>query len=252
MPTYGFCHLPAAPLRKEPSDASEMVSQLLFGECFRILGNNEKWACIENLNDAYRGYLGSKQYIEIGKDEAERFSDNSFVSDSVLDSIMLNGNRMLVPMGSHIPLQKTLDFNKLKISHNIKRHPASLLETARKLLNSPYLWGGKTCMGIDCSGFTQTVFSTQGVKLKRDASQQVTQGAEIASLKLACPGDLCFFDNAEGKIIHVGILCGDGEIIHASGCVRIDTIDENGILNRDTRNYTHHLAKICRIQPFFR
>lgn len=243
---YGFCHLPAVPLRKEPSDASEMVSQLLFGEYFEILEVSEKWVSVRNRNDGYLGYLGSKQYVQASDAEAENPVE-TFVVNNVSEHISVNGVDTVVPMGSRVPVTNVSEIGTLEIRHELKMRRSSLFETAEKLLNSPYLWGGKTCMGIDCSGFTQTVFATQGIQLRRDASQQVLQGSPINSMELAQPGDLCFFDNPQGRIIHVGILLDGGRIIHASGCVRIDGIDENGIFNADIRKYTHHLAKIRRM-----
>jgi gamma-D-glutamyl-L-lysine dipeptidyl-peptidase len=114
-------------------------------------------------------------------------------------------------------------------------------------LNSPYLWGGKTPFGIDCSGFTQMAYKLAGIKLRRDAWQQAEQGHTINLLEETEPGDLAFFDNDEGNIVHVGIILRDHKIIHAAGKVRIDSIDHYGINNKELKKYTHKLRLIKRM-----
>jgi len=125
--------------------------------------------------------------------------------------------------------------------------PQFVSEIASLYLNAPYLWGGRSPLGIDCSGFTQVVFKAAGVRLPRDAYQQAEVGQTLGFVEEASEGDLAFFDNAEGKIIHVGIVLKDRFIIHASGKVRIDKLDHQGIFNRETGKYSHTLRVIKRI-----
>lgn len=113
-------------------------------------------------------------------------------------------------------------------------------------LNAPYQWGGKSPFGIDCSGFTQMVYRLAGYQLKRDASQQVMQGKTVA-LSDAQVGDLAFFTNEAGRITHVGLMLDNNRIMHASGKVRIDTLDEQGIIHHETKQYTHQLNIMKRI-----
>jgi cell wall-associated NlpC family hydrolase len=121
-----------------------------------------------------------------------------------------------------------------------------LLQTAKKWLNAPYLWGGKTFLGVDCSGFVQTVFKVHGIRLSRDAWQQVKEGEAVEKLSFAKTGDVAFFNNPEGRITHVGILLNRNQIIHASGKVRIDKIDEEGIINIRADKRTHQLHSMKR------
>ncbi|HNC29596.1 MAG TPA: C40 family peptidase, partial [Cyclobacteriaceae bacterium] len=113
-------------------------------------------------------------------------------------------------------------------------------------LNAPYLWGGKSPFGIDCSGFVQMVFKINGYKLQRDSAQQAKQGKNV-SFQDMLPGDLMFFKNKENQIVHVGIFMGDEKIIHASGKVRIDHVNEEGILHMESRVYTHSFSLARRI-----
>jgi hypothetical protein len=122
-----------------------------------------------------------------------------------------------------------------------------LSTVAKKYLNAPYLWGGRTYWGIDCSGFSQIVYKIMGIPLPRDAKDQAKAGVDIISMRDIQPGDLAFFGNSEDNITHVGILLDMDTIIHASGKVRIDRFDETGIINKETGELTHNLVKIKRI-----
>ena len=106
-----------------------------------------------------------------------------------------------------------------------------IVKVARRYLNAPYLWGGRSPFGVDCSGFTQMVYKIAGQHLLRDAAQQVSQGRSIDFMEECQAGDLAFFDNEEGDIIHVGMILADNHIIHCDGMVRIDRLDQSGIHN---------------------
>lgn len=205
---YGFIFLSAVPMRLQPSDRSEMVNQLLMGDTFQILERAPKWSRIRCDLDGYEGWVDNKQYHEVSLDVVE-------------DARLQRAAAVSASSPSEVALNR--------------------------YLSAPYLWGGRTVMGIDCSGLTQVCFLACGVTLLRDASQQATQGIPVPTLQQLQKDDLCFFQNEEGRIIHVGISLGDGRIIHASGYVRIDRLDDTGIFDEQTHSYTHRLHSLRRI-----
>ncbi|WP_299436125.1 C40 family peptidase [uncultured Aquimarina sp.] len=246
---YGICNLSIVPLRLEPSDPSEMVSQVLYGEHFKVLEKRKKWSRIRLAFDAYEGWIDNKQYIEITEEEYKDFDTKSLnLTADLIDFVSCEDNQLMpIVLGSSLG---ALDFFKHQYDGNrvIDMRPKeTLVETAYLFLNAPYLWGGKTNFGIDCSGFTQMVYKLNGYKLLRDASLQATQGEPLSFIEESEPGDLAFFDNDEGMITHVGIIMKDNYIIHAHGKVRVDRIDHTGIFNGEKRLYTHKLRVIKRI-----
>jgi hypothetical protein len=253
---YAICVVPVSPLRAEPSHKSEMVSQLLFGEFIEVKDTSEYWMKVNCRFDGYEGWVQCNQVEETTMEPV--FNEEKYVTDW-MGEITINGDPMKVPLGSCVygTSGEKLKFGKMVISYlmshpwdpsSIKPSPQLIEERCRYFLNTPYLWGGKSVFGIDCSGFTQTTLKFFNIRLLRDAYLQATQGETIRDLGRASCGDLAFFENSDGKITHVGILLGNGEIIHASGRVRIDRIDETGIINKDSCNKTHNL---CLIKRYF-
>lgn len=246
---YGICNLSIVPLRGEASDMSEMVTQVLYGEHFKILEIRKKWSRIRLAFDNYEGWMDNKQYITISEADYFSFENNDVKLSSDLVDFVTGLDKQLfsICLGSNIAVSEYLNhkFEGRSVSKILRKE--KLIETALLYLNSPYLWGGKTPFGIDCSGFTQMVYKLNGYRLLRDASQQATQGEPLSFIEESEPGDLAFFDNEEGKITHVGIIMKDNYIIHAHGKVRIDRLDHSGIFNYDVRNHTHKLRVIKRI-----
>jgi hypothetical protein len=246
---YGICNLSIVPLRFEASDKSELVSQVLYGDCFKILEQRKKWSKIRLAFDKYEGWIDNKQYEII---EAAAYNNlNKEVPKLSMDLVefVQDSSQQLYP----IPLGASLNGLSL-LNHAFDGElvqgvmpKAEIINTAFLYLNSPYLWGGKTPFGIDCSGFTQMVYKLNGYKLLRDASQQASQGEALSFIEESEPGDLAFFDNNEGLIIHVGIIMKDNYIIHAHGKVRIDRLDHSGIFNAEKRTHTHKLRVIKKI-----
>ena len=240
------CELGTIPMRKEPTDRSEMISQMIFGETAELLDQNEKWMMVRTQFDHYEGWVDKKQLVAC-QDEQQ-----STMITSLFAQITDGHESKVIPAGSYIDLSHSkFEMKSGEIGTSLEYHNDSLEKTARMFLGSPYLWGGRTFAGIDCSGFTQIVFKLHGKKIRRDAWQQSEQGEAVTFIEEAQSGDLAFFDNADGKIIHVGIIFrtknNDIEIIHASGKVRCDALDHQGIFKRETGEYTHQLRIIKRI-----
>lgn len=254
MLTYGICHLSVVPIRAEASDRAEIITQLLFGECFVILEVLEKWTRIRCLWDDYEGWVDPKQYIA-GIEEKEALS--SLRAQVLLDrlaEVEMNNGIAYLSIASTINIEllnKYAPSSKYRFTGRSVEMGSSALAPVPALalnwLNAPYLWGGRSLFGIDCSGLTQNVFKMHGVRLKRDAYLQAEQGTLVNFVEEALPGDLAFFDNDEEKIIHVGIVLENQQIIHASGQVRIDRLDHHGIFNIDTKKYSHKLRIIKRL-----
>jgi hypothetical protein len=259
MADYGYCNTSIAAMRAEPSERSEMVSQLFFCEVFTILEDTVKWLFIRCENDGYTGWIDRKQYIPITDKEYTLLRGRSIAFPKELITTLKNQHTdecIRIFHGTPLPvnLQGIVEINshRWKPEGDIFYRPTStpdrknIVETAKTYLHAPYLWGGKSIFGCDCSGFVQTIYNMNGITIKRDASQQAREGETVNLIDEATPGDLIFFDNHEGDIIHVGILIENNQIIHASGCVRIDKIDHFGIFNQQQQTYTHKLRIIKR------
>jgi hypothetical protein len=253
---FGICTLNSIPLRLDASDTSEMVSQLLFGEHFKVLETKKQWLYVKLDFDGYQGWLDSKQVEEITEEYYLELKESNTTFSNELINFATTENDKLIPLsvGATLPNYKngTFSINNKSFSFDGKVIESSLtknaiIKTAFIYLNAPYLWGGKSPFGIDCSGFTQMVYKLNGFKLFRDASQQAKQGIVLSFIEESEPGDLAFFDNEEGKITHVGIILANNFIIHASGKVRLDRLDQSGIYNEETNRHTHKLRLIKKM-----
>jgi gamma-D-glutamyl-L-lysine dipeptidyl-peptidase len=246
--------VPAAPVRRKARHQSEMTNQLLFGETVKVIKQKGSlWAKVRSTHDDYEGWITSNLLKEINAAEVKRSCD--YVAADLLNTIRLHEQVMQLPIGSSLPgfaagqgsIHDLLYLFSGKYIHRKELKPGADLvkQLTHAWLNAPYLWGGRTIFGVDCSGFVQVNFKMMGIDLPRDAWQQAQGGSAVKKLKEAVCGDLAFFDDKE-EIVHVGILLGEDKIIHASGKVRIDTIDKKGIINSDTDKRTHSLKAIRR------
>jgi len=246
---YGICNLSLVPLRDDPADTSELVSQVIYGDFFKVLEQRKQWSKIRLAFDKYEGWVDNKQYVEISEDQYNALNKETPKLSTDLVEFIEDDNNQLFPItiGSSLNGLSLLNHKYDGDSINEKNTKSNIIQTAFTFLNAPYLWGGKTPFGIDCSGFTQMVYKLNGYKLLRDASQQATQGEALSFIEESEPGDLAFFDNSEGEIIHVGIIMKDNYIIHAHGKVRIDRLDHSGIYNVDKNTHTHKLRVIKKV-----
>ena len=258
---FGLCEIAFIPIRQGLSDKSEMLSQVVFGETFEILINRGDWIRIKLYSDAYEGWITKDSVSLINESEFINLQMNNTVFCDDLQTVLIkNGvEKITVPMGAlfnNVSIESgefTLNGSLYKLenaNHKIDDNSSKrqlIVSTCKKMMNAPYLWGGKTPWGIDCSGFVQLAYKIAGISLPRDSSQQVEIGNTINFINETQAGDILFFDDDEGNIVHVGVVYNSGTIIHASKKVRTDIIDHQGIYNRELKRYTHNLRVIKSI-----
>lgn len=246
--TYGICNLSVIPLRKEARHSSEMVSQLLYNETYRVLDRTQEWVLIQMENgsstgsgasDYYEGWIQAKQFTEIHEEEYKALKSLKLY---LTNKTIVEYRGLYLSMGTPLfePYPDTVEMPT-------EFHPQLMVNYAKQLLGAPYLWGGRSAFGVDCSGLVQVCARLSGLLLPRDASQQMGCGELVYFLQETQPGDLAFFGEEEGHITHVGIIMGDEQIIHASGQVRIDYLDQTGIFNKELNAHTHRLQVIKRL-----
>lgn len=259
---YGVCVLPVVACRAEPSEKSEMVTQLLFGEWVEILEHYQQWMKCRSVYDRYVFWVSSLQIEPMEDyDKNKIWQLTGYLLPNPVNLLIPKDKdqpNLVVPSGSRVwmnedgqPVLHRLVFENEDLDlipeDKLIDDRSAILSFALQFLGTPYLWGGRTLMGMDCSGFTQLVYKLCNIFLPRDAYQQAEMGETVNFLEEALPGDLAFFDNEQGRIVHVGILMENFKIIHCSGKVRIDDIDHYGIYNRELKKYTHHLRIIKKM-----
>ncbi|CAM3319150.1 C40 family peptidase [Zobellia roscoffensis] len=247
---YGICPLSIVSVRVNADETSEMVSQLVYGEHFKVLDRRKAWSRIRIAFDKFEGWVSNHQMILISEEAYKNIESSDKVGyTSDLISFVETENSVLLPviLGSSTSNCAVLSHSFDGKCNGHKKDKSQLIQTALLYLNAPYLWGGKTPFGIDAAGFTQMVYKINGYRLLRKAAEQSTQGYALSFIEETEAGDLAFFDNNEGEIYHVGIIMENNYIIHVDGKVRIDRIDHTGIFNNETGSYTHKLRVIKQI-----
>lgn len=245
---YGICPLSIVPVRAATEEASEMVTQLLFGEHFKVLESRKHWSKIRVSFDKCEGWILNRQLDFITKEEYTAIHNGLKYYAADLISYVEQENSMLTPILLGSSINRTEDQKKFEGNlMNAQQGKDNLIKTALLYLNAPELWGGKTPFGIDAPGFSQMVYKINGHYLLRSAEEQSSQGTPLSFVEESEPGDLAFFDNSNGTIDHVGIIMENNYIVHVNGVVRIDRVDHTGIFNNDLRNYTHKLRVIKKI-----
>jgi len=256
---FGISTLSIVPVRKDPAETSEMVTQVLFGETYEILKENRKWQYIRLSHDKYEGWIDLRMSTTLDKRHYNLFNTNEpFITSDICSTIIsAQAPPVTIVAGSsihgyHGKKVFRMHRNKYKVVRSFSIPETmdirkKVMKFSVKYINSPYLWGGRSPFGIDCSGFTQIVYRIAGIHIPRDAKQQVLLGVAVDFVNEAHPGDLAFFDDNDGNIIHTGIILDNSRIIHASGMVRIDNIDHEGINHAQNRRYTHRLRVVKNI-----
>ena len=259
--SFGIADLSLIPMRSEKSDRSEMISQILFGEMYQVLEMDEKWVYVRLIHDGNEGWIDRKMYVPVSDEYVVKYrSESPMLTTEVFNIITKDGDygNKLIVAGSVLPFFDVIT-KKMMIGEDSYTLVSKIkdvgIDSLRDLIidyalmyyNTPYLWGGRSPYGIDCSGLVQIVYRMAGIDLPRDAADQVNGGQDFSFVEEALPGDLAFFGDDTGVITHVGIIWEQNRIIHASGRVRVDKIDHQGIFNEEIKRYTHNLKVIKRI-----
>ncbi|MDR1113410.1 MAG: C40 family peptidase [Bacteroidales bacterium] len=262
---YGVAHLAQIPMRVLTADSAEMTSQLLFGDAYQVLEEYGQWFKIMTCDCQYEGWINRKAFNQLPDNEVQNYlkAEKYMLRDWLLfireietditfpvfcgSSFPYPKNNVLT-LGSASFMMQLPENRIFEGNEKMSSQKVAMLRFASTYLNAPYLWGGRTPAGIDCSAFTQLIFKSIGLSIPRDTLQQMHHGAFVDFTSEPQVGDLAFFHNERGAIVHVGMICGKGKIIHSSGKVRIDKLDETGIFDAATGQYTHALRLIKRMR----
>lgn len=257
---YGISGLSIIPVRRDPSEQSEMITQILYGEHFIVNEIMLGWAHVKLAFDGYDGWVDMKMITPLQERSYQKIDKSPFaVSTDIFNIIPVNSEQtMMIVAGSTLPCWRPY-LKEFSIQNEVFHHAGNftykklanirkvMIDQALKYFNAPYLWGGRSPLGIDCSGLAQIIYKMVGYTIPRDVSQQVHCGKALSFVEETKPGDLAFFDDEEGRIVHVGIIWEKNKIIHASGKVRIDNVDQFGIFNVETKRYSHQMRVMKRI-----
>lgn len=249
--SWGIVDVSVAPLRRENRHASEMVDQSIMGRVVRLLKKKGSWYLVQT-HYGYIGWLSSSQFKRMAKRDVESWNEKPLLTVTALSGtvysfpsldstpvydVVLNAtvaelerqkkwSRVLLASGKEGYIKNSIVKKRKKLRFTNRE---ALLKTAKSMMGIPYLWGGNSSKGSDCSGYTQTVFNSHGIQLPRDAYQIASVGSKVEpkeDFSNILPGDLIFF-GAKERVTHVAISLGGAEFIHQAGDVHINSFDEN-------------------------
>ena len=249
---FGIVNVSVTPMREEPRHSSQMVDQAIMGNIVRLLKNDNGWYLAQTHYD-YVGWINKSGLFvtnESGRNSWQEKADKSFtglqnlirsepdnnslpISDIVLNNVVISEpydndwSLIHLPDGRKGYLKsKSLRYFNTESQNNV--YSGNIISDAKRMMGTPYLWGGNSTKGNDCSGFTQTVFKANNIQIPRDARQQALIGTPILPSQdwsNILPGDLLFFGR-EDKVTHVGISLGQKDFIHQGGKVGINSLDK--------------------------
>jgi len=250
-PSHAVVSLPALDLRREPSHSSELASQLLLGETVRVLGPEKSgWTRVRNDADGYTGWVRAWGLVPATAARAARWRQRARARIGVPMALIrakprggagvspaFFGNRLIAGRASRGSVPVELPDGRrgfVPAAALAARRPPRLEERVSSLLGTPYLWGGRTPAGYDCSAFVQQVLLEQGLELPRDAREQCRVSRKLPPAERLRPGDLAFFRRPGEPASHVGLALGDGYFAHCRGRVTVSSVDpENALCDKD-------------------
>ncbi|HRI78577.1 MAG TPA: C40 family peptidase [Cyclobacteriaceae bacterium] len=255
---FGVCRLAVVPVRKESREASEQITQLLFGDHYEVINfsPDRKWAHITIYSDQTEGWLDIRQHHVISKEYFEQINATDYkITTEIASPVLYKKSPLTIVMGSVVPIsnselfkiEEQFAFNGESKSLGQRRDADFVKSVAKKYLQAPFLAGGKSPFGIDDTGLVQMIFRIAGYSLPRNIRQQLQAGKKVKSFEDSSTGDLAFFSEKGKEVSHVGLIIDGDKVIHASGYVRMDPITDEGILNPETKIYSHLFHSIRRI-----
>ncbi len=259
-PYYAICPLGVVPVRAGAHHRSELLSQLLFGELVEIVDRKgAQWYKVRCTWDEVSGWVPAEQLQALTPTEYDRYRQHYAICLDLLQPVMSGGRQILVPIGSRLPAFDGLRFElagewwtysgQAVFPEDLPPRASLLARIARRYLSAPFLQGGRSPLGIDSGALIQLAFGALGIALPRLPAAQVMEGEEVNFFDEYRPGDIAFFENHKGQLVHAGILLPEGQVLHCHERVRIDKVDHFGIFDPLRKKYLWQLRVMRRVLP---